>query len=120
MKELSFLAIISVFQEMLGPLLWLLLAIIIFGTITFITLLIFEKELKSTRLMRSEAGGIIGGVLALVIMAQVSSSGFTDVGGPVDWFLIASIFGLGFVGATILLYTVAGWYKALTVKNRNL
>ena len=113
MKELSFLAIISVFQEMLGPFLWLLLALIIFGTVAFIALLSFEKEIKSTRLIRSEAGGIIGGALALIIMAQVSSSGFTDAGGPADWFLIATVFGLGFIGATILLYTITGWYQAL-------
>ena len=47
-------------------------------------------------------------------MAKVSSSGFTDAGGPADWFLIALVFGLGLVGATILVYTVAGWVRSST------
>ncbi len=113
MKELDFLSIISVFQEMLGPLLWILLAIIIFGTSAFIALLLFERKVESNRMVRSQAGGILGGILALIIMAKVSSSGFTDAGGPADWFLIALVFGLGFIGATIILYTIAGWSRAL-------
>lgn len=114
MQELSFYAIYSVFNEMLGPLLWVLLAIIIFGTCAFIALLLFERTIVSTRLNRSELGGVLGGILALVIMTIVSSSGFTDAGGPLDWFLIATVFGIGFVGATIILYTFAGWVQALS------
>ena len=44
-------------------------------------------------------------------MAKVSSSGFTDAGGPADWFLIASVYGLGLVSTTVLAYTVLGWAK---------
>ena len=50
-------------------------------------------------------------MLALVLMAKVSSSGFTDAGGPADWFLIALVFGLGLVGTAILVYTAIGWRK---------
>ena len=42
-------------------------------------------------------------------MAKVSSSGFTDAGGPADWFLIALVFGAGLVGTVILVYSVMGW-----------
>ena len=62
----------------------------------------------------AQAAGILGGILALVLMVMVSSSGFTDAGGPADWFLIALVFGLGLVGATILVYTVAGWVRSST------
>jgi hypothetical protein len=55
---------------------------------------------------------LLGGVVALVIMARVSSSGFTDAGGPADWFLIALVYGVGFVVTTVLLYTVMGWMRA--------
>ncbi len=37
----------------------------------------------------AQAIGLLGGALALVVMAKVLSSGFTDAGGPADWFLIA-------------------------------
>jgi hypothetical protein len=112
MKELDPFTLLIVFLEMLGPMLWLLLAIIILGSTAFIALLMREKEIVSYRLVRSEALGIIGGALALVLMAKVSSSGFTDAGGPVDWFLIAVVFGIGLAGSTILLYTAAGWWSA--------
>ena len=111
MKELDPLVFLEVFQEMLGPLLWLMLLVIIAGTAAFIALLVKEKSINSKRLVRAELAGLLGGVLALVLMAKVSSSGFTDAGGPADWFLIALVFGLGLVGTAVLVYTAIGWRK---------
>ena len=112
MKELDPLVLLAVFQEMLGPLLWILLAVVVLGLAAFAALLVREKRIVSRRLVRSEAFGLVGGALALVLMAKVSSSGFTDAGGPADWFLIALVFGLGMIGSTILAYTAAGWWSA--------
>lgn len=111
MKEFDPLVLLVVFQEMLGPLLWLLMAVVVLGLPAFIVLLIRERGIVSRRLVRSQALGVIGGGLALVLMAQVSSSGFTDAGGPADWFLIALVFGLGLVVSTLLFYTVDGWWS---------
>ena len=58
--------------------------------------------------MRAELVGLISGALSLVLMAKVSSSGFTDAGGPADWFLIALVFGVGLAGTTILVYALVG------------
>lgn len=109
MKELDPLVFLAVFQEMLGPLLWVLLLLIIAGTAAFVLLLLKERTIVSRRLVRSELAGLAGGVLALILMAKVSSSGFTDAGGPADWFLIALVFGLGLAGTTILVYSALGW-----------
>ena len=111
MKELDPFILLAVFQEMLGPLLWIMLAMIVFGTLAFLALLLREKGFVARRLVRSEALGVLGGALALVLMAKVSSSGFTDAGGPADWFLIALVFGLGLIGTTILVYTAVGWWQ---------
>ncbi len=111
MKELDPLILLAVFQEMMGPLLWILLAIIVGGTIAFFALLAKEGGIVARRMISAQAAGILGGILALVLMVMVSSSGFTDAGGPADWFLIALVFGLGFIGAAILVYTVVGWFK---------
>lgn len=35
----------------------------------------------------------------------------TDAAGPIDWLVIATVFGLGLVSATILSYTIGGWYS---------
>ena len=116
MKELDPFILLAVFQEMLGPLLWFLLAVVVLGLVAFVALLVREKGLVSRRLVRSEALGIVGGALALVLMAKVSSSGFTDAGGPADWFLIALVFGAGLLGSTILIYTLTGWWVSLSAR----
>ena len=111
MKELDPLVFLAVFQEMLGPLLWVLILLIVLGTLAFVGLLLKEKTINSRRLVRAELAGLVGGALALVLMAKVSSSGFTDAGGPADWFLIALVFDLGLAGTAILVYTFMGWRK---------
>ncbi|KKW68000.1 hypothetical protein AAV94_07480 [Lampropedia cohaerens] len=113
MQELDPLVLLAVFREMLGtPLLVLLALLTMLGTLAFALLLLRERRLVAARLVRSQAGGIFGGALALVLMAKVSSSGFTDAGGPADWFLIGLVFGLGLIGTTIVLYSIAGWLAA--------
>ncbi len=109
MKELDPFVLLAVFQEMLGPWLWPLLALVAAATLAFAALLLKERRFVSRRLVRAQALGLLGGALALVIMAKVSSSGFTDAGGPADWLLIALVFAAGAVGSAILFYTLAGW-----------
>ena len=99
----------AVFQEMLGPMLWLMLGLAVLGVTAFVALLAREKGIVARRLVRAELIGLFGGVLALVIMARVSSSGFTDAGGPADWFLIALVYGVGVVATAILVYAAMGW-----------
>ncbi|MDX9700696.1 MAG: DUF5368 domain-containing protein [Rhodocyclaceae bacterium] len=109
MKELDPMIFLAVFQEMLGPLLWVLILLAVGATLAFVGLLVRERGIVARRLVRAELAGLVGGVLALVLMAKVSSSGFTDAGGPADWFLIALVFGAGLVGTVILVYSVMGW-----------
>jgi len=109
MKELDPLTLIAVFQEMLGPLLWLLLAVIVIGTLAFLGLLVRERKLVCRRLVWSQAIGLFGGAMSLVIMARVSASGYSDAAGPADWVLIAVVFAAGAIGTAILSYTLMGW-----------
>jgi hypothetical protein len=111
MKELDPLVFLSVFHEMLGPMLWLMLLLAVGGIAAFVALVLREQGLVSRRLVRAELLGVLGGGVALVIMAKVSSSGFTDAGGPADWFLIALVYGVGLVGTTILTYSAMGWMR---------
>jgi hypothetical protein len=114
MKEMDPLVFLAVFQEMLGPLLWVLIVLAVGATLAFVALLVREKGIVAKRLVRAEMLGLLGGVLALVLMAKVSSSGFTDAGGPADWFLIALVFGAGLVGTVILVYAFLGWRSPVT------
>jgi hypothetical protein len=109
MKELDPLIFLAVFNEMLGPLLWLMILVAIAGTLAFLRLVVRDRGLVARNLLRAELAGLVGGGLALVLMAQVSSSGFTDAGGPADWFLIALVFGAGLIGTIVIVYSLLGW-----------
>lgn len=111
MKELDPMVFLAVFQEMLGPMLWVMLFAALAAVVAFVALVMREKGIISRRLVRAELLGLIGGVVALVIMARVSSSGFTDAGGPADWFLIALVYGVGAVATVILAYAIMGWMR---------
>lgn len=109
MKELDPMVFLAVFQEMLGPMLWVMLLAALVAVVAFVALVMRERGIVSRRLVRAELLGLVGGVVALVIMAQVSSSGFTDAGGPADWVLIALVYGVGAVATVILTYAIMGW-----------
>ncbi|MCK9509461.1 MAG: DUF5368 domain-containing protein [Pigmentiphaga sp.] len=102
---------LAVFQEMLGLWLWGFAALIVVGLAAFVALLARERRVVSRRLVHAELLGLLGGVIALAIMAKVSSSGFTDAGGPADWFLIACVYGVGLVATTLIAYTALGWWR---------
>lgn len=109
MKELDPWIMLAIMREMLGPLLWLLLGVAVIGLAAFLALLLRERRLDARRVVLSQLIGLAGGALALVLMARVSSSGFTDAGGPIDWILIALVFSAGLVGTAILAYTAMGF-----------
>ena len=114
MKELDPLVFVAVFQEMLGVWLWVIVLSVAVGMVALVLLLARERKVVSRRLVVSEVLGLLGGGLALVIMAKVSSSGFTDAGGPADWFLIALVYGAGLLVTTALVYTALGWMRRPT------
>lgn len=113
MKELDPFVLLAVFQEMLGPLLWVLLCAAALGFAAFLALLWRERRIAARRLLHSQAVGLLGGFAALALMVQVSSSGFMDAGGPIDWLLIVLVFGLGLIGTAIASYTLGGWWGLL-------
>lgn len=111
MKELDPIVMFAVFQEMLGPVLWLLAALAVGGIALAVRAFLRDGGIDSRRLVRSELLGLLGGAGALVLMADVTHSGFTDAGGPVDWLLIGLIWGIGLAGTTILAYGLQGILK---------
>lgn len=78
------------------------------GVSLFLQILVQEHGLSSKRLVRSEVIGLFGGVSALVLMAKLTVSGFTDAGGPVDWLLVGLIWGGGLAGTTLLSDALLG------------
>ena len=107
MKELEIGVFAAVFIEMLGPVLfWLMVAAMLGVTAAFLWVLVRDRGLDSTRLVRAQVVGLLGGAAAILFMQWITNSGFRDIGGPVDVMLVALIFVLAAIGAAILAYTV--------------
>jgi hypothetical protein len=108
MKELDIAVFVAVFHEMLGPLLWIGLAVAALVIVAFAWLVVRDRRLIAARLAWSELVGLGGAVVAVLIMQWVTSSGFSDIGGPIDWVLVAVIAVAGFVSATLTAYVGFG------------
>ncbi len=112
MKDLDILVFVAVFQEMLGALLWAGLAAVAVILIGFAWMLLRERGLRMARLAWAELAGLVGGVAAILVMQRVTHSSFADIGGPIDWVLVAVIWLAGFVLATLAGYLVLGLLAA--------
>ena len=108
MKDLDLFVFVAVFQEMLGPLLWIGLGVAALVVLAFAWLLLRERGLVAARLARSQLVGLVGGVFAILFMQAVTNSSFADIGGPIDWVLVALIALCGFVAATLTAYVGFG------------
>lgn len=104
MKELDFATLVSVFQEMLGPWLWVVLALAALITAGFVYVLIRDRGLSSGRLVRSEIMAPVGGLASVLIMQKITDSRFSDIGGAIDVVLVALIFVGGMIGTAMMLY----------------
>jgi Family of unknown function (DUF5368) len=115
MKDLDLSVFLSVFQEMLGPFMWVLFAVAVVGLAAFAYVLIRDRGLSSRRFLLAEIAGVIGGFVALSIMWSVTHSGLSDIGGPIDWVLVAVIWIVGGLGGGVLAYAAQGLLARNTV-----
>ncbi len=107
MKGFEWTMFQAVLHEMFGVWLWVFLLLALFAIGGFLFFWLKDKGLHSRLLLRSELLGLLlGGPAALVIMATISSSGFTDAAVPIDWLLVGLTYGVGVVSATLLVYVL--------------
>lgn len=118
MQELDPAVLVAVLLEMMGVWFWLLLLLALAGLGGFGWVVWRERSVSSGRVVRAQAFALLAGAGALVLMAHVTRSGFTDAGGPIDWLLIVMIFAGGWVGGTILLYAAIGLWPLLPGRER--
>ena len=108
MQDLDVFVFVSVFQEMLGAYLWIGFGAALLVMLLFVGLLVREGGVSAARLARSELVGLVGGVVAILVMQAVTHSGFADIGGPIDWVLVALIWLTGAVIGTLAAYVGLG------------
>jgi hypothetical protein len=114
MKDLDIATFVAVFQEMLGAWLYVAAAAAVLATLAFLWVLLRDRRIVSGRLVWSELLGVAGGVAAVLIMHAVTSSGFRDIGGPIDWVLTALIFLAGAAGTMVGVYALMGLTRRAT------
>jgi len=105
MKDLTFETLIAVFEEIFGfGLFWAMVVAAALGTAAFLYVLIRDRNLVSRRLVRAELLAPIGAFAAIWFVQAMTSSGFRDIGGPVDVIVLIVIGAAGAVGLTIFAY----------------
>lgn len=113
MKEMTLGTMIAVFEEMFGVwLFWGLVAAAAVITLAFVVALLRDRGLESRSLVRAELLAPVGAIAAVLFVQRVTSSGFSDIGGPIDWVVLLAIAVAGGVGLTILGYVVQSFLRA--------
>lgn len=111
MKELTFGMLHAVFEEMFGAtLFWTLVAGAVLITLSFLYVLLRDRKVVASQLVRAELLAPIGAVAAILVVQFVTNSGFSDIGGPVDVIALILIGVAGAVGLTVLAYVVQGLF----------
>lgn len=105
MKELTFETLLAVFEEMFGPaLFWAMVVVALIITAAFIFVLVRDRGVEGRALVRAELWAPVGALLAILFVQYVTNSGFSDIGGPVDIFVLALTGLAGAGGLTLLAY----------------
>ncbi|GAA0298826.1 DUF5368 domain-containing protein [Rhodovulum strictum] len=119
MKELTLETLIAVFEEMYGPwLFWAMVVVAALITVAFLYVLIRDRTIEGRYLARAELTAPIGAIAAILFVQYITSSGFSDIGGPIDVIVVLMIGVAGAGGLTFLVY-VAQAFMRQPGKNRN-
>jgi hypothetical protein len=112
MKDLTLSTLIAVFEEIFGrSLFWamVILAIAILGA--FVYAVWRDRGLDSRNFLRAELSAPVGAIAAILFVQWFTSSGFADVGGPVD-VLVLVLIGLGgAIGLVFLTYLAMALWR---------
>ncbi|MCS6779543.1 MAG: DUF5368 domain-containing protein [Geminicoccaceae bacterium] len=109
MKELSFSTFLAVFEEMFGrELFWGLVAAALLVTLVFVVMVVRERRLESRRFLRAELTAPLGAVLAMAFVFWFTNSGPANIGGPIDWVILAAIAVAGGGGLVMASYVLMG------------
>ncbi len=91
MKQLDLATLLAVFQEMFGLALWPLIGLAAAVTLAFVFVLLRDRGLRPRRLLWAEGAGLLGGLAAPAVMLVITGSHLGDIGGPIDWIVVAGI-----------------------------
>lgn len=112
MKELTLQTLIAVFEEMFGSgLFWAMVLAAVVVTGLYLYVLIRDRAMSMRKFLWAQLSMPIGAIAAVLLVQAITSSGFRDIGGPIDVIVLLGIATLGAVGMAILVYTAQSLFR---------
>ncbi len=106
MKQLTLETLIAVWEEMFGKgLFWAMAVAAIVITLAYLFVLIRDRSLSMKKFLYAQLSMPFGAVAAVLFVQSITSSGFSDIGGPIDWVVLLGVAAAGAMGLAILVYT---------------
>lgn len=107
MKDLTLETLFAVFEEIFGAgVFWGMVTLAVLIGLAFIYVVVRDRRLEASRLLRAELWAPVGAIAAIVFVLYMTQSGLSDIGGPIDVIILIAIAVAGAVGLTILAYVV--------------
>lgn len=115
MKELTFSTLIAVFEEMFGKgLFWAMTLAALVVTALYLYVLIRDRSLSMRKFLWAQVSMPFGAIGAVLFVQAITSSGFRDIGGPIDVIVLLAVAAVGAIGLAILVYTVQSLLRPTT------
>jgi amino acid transporter len=74
-------------------------------TALYVYVLVRDRSLSMRKFLWAQLSMPIGAIAAVLFVQGITSSGFKDIGGPIDVIVLLGVAVLGAVGLAILVYT---------------
>lgn len=117
MQELTFTTLIAVFEEIFGRgLFWGMVAAAVLVTVAYIYVLIRDRAVSWRKFLWAQLAMPFGAIAAVLFVQNMTSSGFRDIGGPIDVIVLLLVAAAGAVGAAILVYTAQSLLRGKAAK----
>jgi uncharacterized membrane protein YhaH (DUF805 family) len=107
MQELTVETLIAVFEEIFGRgLFWTLVVAAVLVTIAYLYVLIRDRSMSMRKFLLAQLSMPFGAVAAVLFVQAMTSSGFGDIGGPIDVIVLLGVAVIGAIGIAVLVYTL--------------
>ena len=107
MKELTLETLLAVFEEVFGTaVFWALVLATVIVTAAYLYVLVRDREVSMRKFLIAQLSMPFGGIAAVLFVQWMTSSGFSDIGGPIDAIVLLAVALVGAVGTAILVYTI--------------
>lgn len=116
MQELTFTTMIAVFEEIFGRgLFWTMVVLAAMVTALYIYVLVRDRAVSWRKFLWAQVSMPFGAIAAVLFVQKVTSSGFGDIGGPIDVMVLLAVAALGAIGTAILVYTAQSLLRGKAV-----